>query len=62
MENQFEIFDARIKHPFRMIVAGPSMSGKTVFVTELINLVWHHRPKPSKSRVGMKVDVWVISS
>lgn len=54
MENQFEIFDARIKHPFRMIVAGPSMSGKTVFVTELIknafqlidsqinNIVWFY--------------------
>lgn len=30
------VFDARLQHPFCMIVSGPSMSGKTNFVTSLI--------------------------
>ena len=33
----FHVFDARLKSPFSCIVAGPSMSGKTYFVSNLIN-------------------------
>lgn len=35
-EYDSDIFDARIQHPFTMIVYGPSMSGKTLFTLELI--------------------------
>ena len=32
-----DVFDARIKTPFSMIIAGPSNSGKTSFVCNLLN-------------------------
>ena len=33
------LFDARLQHPFSMIVSGPSNSGKTYFVKTLIENV-----------------------
>ena len=36
MSVENDIFDARIQSPFCLIVCGPSMSGKTFFVTELL--------------------------
>ena len=35
--NQLNIFDARIKAPFSMIIAGPSNCGKTSFVANLLH-------------------------
>ena len=35
-EEKFDIFDARLKTPFSMIIAGPSNSGKTTFVIDLL--------------------------
>lgn len=35
-DSTFEVFDARIKTPFSLIVAGPSNCGKTTFVSRLI--------------------------
>ena len=32
----FDVFDARLKSPFSCIIAGPSMSGKTYFVRNLL--------------------------
>ena len=36
MESISSIFDARIKHPFCMVVVGPTASGKTSFVIKLL--------------------------
>lgn len=35
-EKEFKVFDARLKTPFSLIIAGPSNSGKTTFVNELL--------------------------
>jgi hypothetical protein len=37
----YEPFDATIKHPFFMTVAGPSQAGKTCFVLSLLDN-WEH--------------------
>lgn len=48
IKENFKVFDARIKAPFSMIIAGPSNSGKTTFVTQLLN--------NSKSLIDQNVD------
>lgn len=36
MSANFEVFDARLKFPFTMLVSGPPLSGKTTFVVRLL--------------------------
>lgn len=36
VEDQFKVFDARLKTPFSLIIAGPSNCGKTSFVINLL--------------------------
>jgi hypothetical protein len=43
---KFKIFDARLKHPFTAIVAGPSQSGKSTFVIKLLQLSDTYIDKP----------------
>ena len=31
-----EVFDARLQHPFTMLIAGPSGSGKSTFICSLL--------------------------
>src|SRR6266404_9503995 len=33
---QYESYDSKLKLPFLMVLAGPTSSGKTVFLTELL--------------------------
>ena len=37
MNKQLTVFDGRFQHPFNCIVAGPSQSGKSTFVKNLLN-------------------------
>jgi len=39
-------FDVRFRAPFGMLICGPTMSGKTVFVERLINTREHNIDKP----------------
>lgn len=65
--NMQSTFDARIKHPFCMIVTGPSMSGKTHFVVNLIqnsqlihpppnNIVWFYGIDTYDTRSNLRGD------
>ena len=63
----YEPFDATIKHPFFMTVAGPSQAGKTSFVLNLLDnwerlvnenidyIVWFYRQENSITRVLPKL-------
>lgn len=65
---KFEIFDARLKTPFSMIVAGPSNCGKTTFVYNLLTnqdrvldknfdyILWFYGQVPPNNIIEEKVD------
>lgn len=63
----FEVFDARLKAPFSLIVAGPSNCGKTTFVYELLinqerlvttnfdYTLWFYGEQPPEAKISQQL-------
>jgi hypothetical protein len=70
---EYEVFDARFKHPANFLISGPSQSGKTEFVCSLLKhsnlfttrfayIIWFYGEKNKqifqlKSHLGKKLEI-----
>jgi len=56
----FVVMDPRFKHPFTCLVAGPTGSGKTVFVTQFIKHI-HEMTVPTPTEIYWHYGQWQAS-